>query len=210
MGVPPGEYVSWIHQVDTRESGRSWWGERPGWIRHLAYWAVAATLVAVSLFDQDPIVADRERSYRGAAAIAILFGVGIVFGAIAILRETNQLPAWRTLSRLAVTLAALIGVLAGILQVLRADIVPRTGELTPRVIVEFLSWNVADAVPALKIPDSFGWTPPATSHDVYAGIATLLVRGFVVFIVLVSIKKLWDRVMTDVPPTKQSRHQFST
>ncbi len=210
MTACTGDYVSWMHQAGSRPSGVSWWGERADGVRHLVYWAVAAAIVAISVVDDSSINADGDRSYQVAAVITSFFGLMIVVGAIVILRETNWLPAWRTLSRLAVTLTVLIGVLAAVLHVLEADIEPTAGNLTPRLIVEYLTWNVADAVPALDVPESFGWDRPAQSADAFVGVAIVLARAFVVFIVLVSVKKLWERVMTDErPPTRRELHEAS-
>jgi hypothetical protein len=200
------EYVSWLWETSSRRSGVSWWGERPPWVRHLVYWIIALAILAISVFDRREPSTDSDGSLGGAAIILWFFGIMIIAGVVAIVREWDYVPVLRSLSRLVVVLVLLIGILALLLVILEADITePATRRAaSPHVIVDLLSWNAAAVVPGLEIPESLGWDQPGSSSDPLAGAAVIIVRAFVAVILLAGVKRLWDQWLGFKPPPARS------
>ncbi len=206
-GPSDGAHVSWLWQAATRDSGVSWWGERPDWARHAAYWAIAIVVLAVSALDGGAIAVDGDRSLDVAAVVLWLAGILLIGGVVAIVREWDFLPVWRSFSRVLVSLALLIGVLAFLLAILEAEIVRHRdgGSVAPRHLVELLVWHALDVVPALDIPQAVGWEPAVASADAFSGSGVILVRAFVVVVLLAGVKRIWDRVIeADAPPTRSA------
>jgi hypothetical protein len=61
-------------------------------------------------------------------------------------------------------------------------------------IYEQLTWDVADAVPLIKLPETMGWERPIKDPDLPLGIASLVVRTLVVLITLATIRSLFRHV----------------
>ena len=83
------EHVSWLWRASNRESGVSWWGERPAAVRHAAYWAVAVILLSVSILDDGAIGVDGGRDLGAASVVLWFFGVLLIGGVIAVTNVTS-------------------------------------------------------------------------------------------------------------------------
>jgi hypothetical protein len=195
--------TSWFHQ-SSRESGVSWWGERPTWARHVTYWAVALGLISLTLFDSDagPTTASNDD---------LLTFVWLVMGILAIavaaliftLREWNSVGLARTVSRSLVLFTFILGFAASWLFFARRFGVEinscrlvgeqeTCSQASPQQVLGMLGWQAADVVPVLKITDSFGWDRPAQSESTVVGAAVVIIRLWLAIGVLAIIKRIWD------------------
>jgi len=196
--------ISWLHQ-SGRESGVSWWGERPIWARHATYWVVALGLLSLSLFDADagpPIESNDD----------LVTFVWIVMGVLAIavaaliftLREWNSVGLFRTVSRSLVLFAFILGFAASWLffargfgveieacRLLEGQETCR-GQASPQQVLGMLGWQAADVVPVLQITESFGWDRPARSESSVVGSAVVIIRLWLAIGVLAIVKRIWD------------------
>ena len=180
--------ISWFHR-SGRESGVSWWGERPAWARHVTYWVVALGLLSLSLFDADagpPIESNDD----------LVTFVWIVMGILAIavaaliftLREWNSVGLLRTASRSLVLFTFILGFAASWLFFARGFGVEIDacrlhegqetcrGQASPQQVLGMLGWQAADVVPVLQITESFGWNRPARSESPVVGAAVVIIR----------------------------------
>lgn len=196
--------ISWLHQ-SGRESGVSWWGERPTWARHVTYWVVALGLLSLSLFDGDagPTIASNDD---------LLTFVWIVMGILAVavaaliftLREWNSVGLLRTVSRSLVLFTFILGFAASWLffargfgveidacRLLEGQETCR-GQASPQQVLGMLGWQAADVVPVLQITESFGWDRPARSESSVVGAAVVIIRLWLAIGVLAIVKRIWD------------------
>ena len=185
-----------------RPSGKSWWGDRPTWLRHLLYWAVALFLLSVPLIDGEPEYGPPESWW-----VFVVFGVvfileaGVAVGLV--YREAGLVSAGRTLSRSLLVTTVILASLAALLYFARVDIEAcRTvaevetcrGPVSPRQMLSMLAWHAANVVPALDITDTLGWSRPARSAHPVVAASILAVRLSVVIGILAVLKRLWDKV----------------
>jgi hypothetical protein len=198
-------FVSWLHR-SSRDSGVSWWGERPTWVRHLGYWLLALLLLSPAVLDDEageiPTTSDDLVALLW--FIICLLAVAVVV-LISMLREWEDVGILRTVSRslvlftlvLAISAIALFYLRGSGVEIKGCDVVDQ-GEVcselaSPRQTVGMLAWHAADVVPVLKITDSFGWERPARSDSIVAGAAIVMIRLWVAVGVLAIVKRVWDR-----------------
>lgn len=216
------EFTSYLHRSLHRESGLSWWGERPLWLRHAVYWLLSGGFFALLVLDDTPEVASEGAD----AAPLIWFGVAFLATAVPALGftlwEWQTAGVLRTISRslvLFVMLLAVAGALVSASHQLGVDVAQcrstRNGEVcsgqaSPRQIVGMLSWNALDVLPVLKMTESFDWERPARSESIVVRATVVIVRLWTAIGVLGVVKLLWDswgltkdRVLAS-PPTSAS------
>ena len=101
--------ISWFHR-SGRESGVSWWGERPTWARHLTYWVVALGLLSLSLFDTDagPATSSNDDLSSFVWIVMGILSIGVA-ALIFTLREWNAVGLPRTVSRSLVLFTFILG-----------------------------------------------------------------------------------------------------
>ena len=196
--------ISWLHQSD-RESGVSWWGERPTWARHVTYWVIALGLLSLSLFEADagpPIESNDDL----ASFVWIVMGILAIAVASLIftLREWNSVGLLRTVSRSLLLFTFILGFAAGWLFFARGFGVEIDacwllegqetcgGQASPQQVLGMLAWQAADVVPVLQINESFGWDRPARSESPVVGAAVVIIRLWLAIGVLAIVKRIWD------------------
>jgi len=204
--VDKSAFKSSLHKSSHRSSGLSWWGERPGWIRHGTYWVLALGLLLASLVDDDPgtvsDAGDDEVAWFVWFVVVIL--ITCVAALVYTLKEWRQVGTARTISRSLVLFAFLLAFASGCLitarqwgaEVAACQLVEAqevcAGEASPRQVVGMLAWHAADVVPVLQAPQSFEWERPARSDNIVVGASVVLVRLWVAIGVLGVIKLIWD------------------
>lgn len=204
--VDDSAFKSDLHKSSHRSSGLSWWGERPGWIRHGTYWVLALGLLLASLVDDDPgtisDAGDDDVAWFVWFVVVVL--VICVASLVFTLKEWQQVGAARTISRSFVLFTFFLGFATGCLVAARqwgVDIAAChlvsaqeicAGQASPRQVVGMLAWHAADVVPVLKATHSFEWERPARSDSIVVGASVVLVRLWVAIGVLGVIKLIWD------------------
>lgn len=192
--------ISPVHRVPSRPSGRSWWGERPDWLRHLVYWSAAIGLLVLGLSDDETRVSNERPNLVPLIVLTLTALLALGYGAWAIRQDIDRLPPWRTTSRVLVLMTFVVGTASLIMVLVRADIDQCAGfgcdPATPRNLIGLFTWHAADVVPGLSIPEASHWAEPATPTDFTAGTAIVFVRLFTVGVLLASAKRLWDRFST--------------
>jgi hypothetical protein len=114
-GSPP-PFVSRLWRTARRPSGVSWWGERPAWIRHFAYWAVALGVISLTAFDETTgAVSAHSSDVASLAWFVAVAGVLAIMGLVVTLLEWEQVGAARNISRSLVLFAFLLGFVAAVL-----------------------------------------------------------------------------------------------
>jgi hypothetical protein len=201
MGDSPQSSGSRPWRDTERPSGKSWWGGRPTWLKHLVYWAVALFLLVGPLADGEPAYANPSSWW-----VLVLFGVVFIIDAGAAIflvnRESEQVNAGEALSRSLLVFTFILGSLAIFLFIAGVDIEPcRTvagvetcqGQASPRQMLAMLAWHAANVVPALDITDVLEWSRPARSAQPVVAASILVVRLSVVIVILAVLKRLWDK-----------------
>jgi hypothetical protein len=196
--------ISWFHR-SGRESGVSWWGERPTWARHLTYWVVALGLLSLSLFDTDAGQATASNDDLSSFVWIVLGILSIAVAALFFtLREWNAVGLPRTVSRSLVLFTFILGFAASWLFFARGFGVEINGcralgeqeicrgQASPQQVLGMLAWQAADVVPVLKITDSFSWDRPARSGSPVVGAAIIIIRLWLAIGVLAIVKRIWD------------------
>ena len=197
--------VSWLHQSGQRESGVSWWGERPIWARHVTYWVVALGLLSPSLFDSDagPPIESNDDLVTFVWLVMGVLSVAVV-ALIFTLREWNSVGLLRTVSRSLVLFTFILGFAATWLFFARGFGVEIDacrllegqetcgGQASPQQVLGMLAWQAADVVPVLQITESFGWDRPARSESPVVGAAVVIIRLWLAIGVLAIVKRIWD------------------
>jgi hypothetical protein len=199
-------FVSWLWRTSLRPSGVSWWGERPTWIRHAVYWAIALGVIAATALDVPGDDQPANSSDVGGLAwLVIVGGVVAIMGLVFTLREWEQIGAARNVSRCLVLFTFLLGFVAGVLVFtsqwgLHIEACRTVGELetcqgqaTPQQILGMLAWHAANVVPALDITHSLEWPRPARSANAVVGASILVVRLWVAIGIVGVLKRLWDK-----------------
>ena len=195
---------SWLHRSD-RESGVSWWGERPTWARHLTYWVFALGLLSLSLFDTDVGPAPASNDDLSSFVWIVMGILSIAVAALIFtLREWNAVGLLRTVSRSLVLFTLILGFTAIWLFYARGFGVEINacralgeqeicrGQASPQQVLGMLAWQAADVVPVLKITDSFSWDRPARSESPVVGAAVVIIRLWLAIGVLAIVKRIWD------------------
>ncbi len=196
--------VSWFHR-SGRESGVSWWGERPTWARHLTYWIVALGLLSPTLFDADAgrTAGSNDDLLTFVWFVMVILGLAVA-ALILTLREWNSVGLVRTVSRSLVLFTFILGFAASWLFFARRFGVEINAcrligeqeichaQASPQQVLGMLSWQAADVVPVLQIPDSFGWDRPARSESTVVGAAVVIIRLWLAIGVLAIVKRIWD------------------
>jgi hypothetical protein len=183
----------------------SWWGERPWWLRHLVYWAVALGAISLTAFNE---TAGAVPVYSSPPWLFVVFGfvfiIEAIVGLVFLYREWWQLSPVRTLSRSLVLFTFVLGTLAALLFFARrwgvhieaCHTVRETetcqGQASPQQVLGMLAWHAADLVPVLDIPHSLEWSRPARSAHVVVGVSIITVRLWVAIGILAVLKRLWD------------------
>lgn len=202
---PP--FVSGLWRTSLRPSGVSWWGERPAWIRHFAYWAIALGVVSMTAFDGTTGAAPTRPSSNVAffVWIIIVFIVVAIMGLLFMYRESGQTRATRTISRSLVLFTFILGILAAFLFYARrwgvhieacrtvGELETCQGQASPRQVLGMLAWHAANVVPALDVTHSLEWPRPARSADAVVGASILAVRLWLAIGILAVLKRLWDK-----------------
>jgi hypothetical protein len=204
VSAQPAPDVSWLHRS---QSGVSWWGARPAWLRHVVYWAIALALLSATAFDgsaRDPPATDSG----DVAVFILLIAVVLILAVLALvftLREWEQVGAARTISRSLVLFTFLLGTVSICLNFARRwgvdiDACRTVGDqevcrdrASPSQVLGMLSWHAANVVPVLAITDSLEWERPARSANGAVGASILAIRLWVAIGILGVIKRLWDR-----------------
>jgi hypothetical protein len=206
MAETRSPFVSFLHRSSSRDSGISWWGERPTWVRHVIYWVIALALLSATALDDEagevPETTDD---------LALLLWMMIVFLIIAVMTLVYTLKEWeevgvvRTASRSMVLFTFVLGLTAAALFYMRGSGVEITqcrvageqevcsGQASPQESVGMLAWHAADVVPILRITGSFEWDRPARSDSAFVGAAIMIIRLWVAVGVLAIIKRMWDK-----------------
>jgi hypothetical protein len=207
-------YISKLWRTNRRSSGVSWWGERPAWIRHLVYWALAFGTVAVTAFDKTTTAVTRNSS--DVVSFAWLFIVGgllAIMGLVFTLREWQQIGAARNFSRCLVLFTFFLGFMAAVLFYTRrwgvhieacrtvGGLETCQGEASAQRILSMLAWHAANVVPVLDIPNSLEWTRPARSTNAVAEAGILIIRLWVAIGILAVLKRVWDKWQPESSPT---------
>ncbi|MGH2703214.1 MAG: hypothetical protein ACRDJT_11050 [Actinomycetota bacterium] len=196
--------ISWFHQ-SGRESGVSWWGERPTWARHVTYWVVALGLLSPTMFDADegPTTASNDDLLTFAWFVMGILAIAVA-ALIFTLREWNSVGLVRTVSRSLVLFTFILGFAASWLYFARrfgveinacrliAEQEICRDQASPQQVLGMLSWQAADVVPVLQITDSFGWDRPARSESTVVGAAVVIIRLWLAIGVLAIVKRIWD------------------
>jgi hypothetical protein len=204
-GSPP-PFVSRLWRTSKRRSGVSWWGERPTWIRHVVYWAIALGVTALTAFDSTSAVP--ARSTDELAFLAWVVGVGgvlAIMGLVFTLTEWEQIGVARNISRSLVLFTFLLGFVAAVLFYARrwgvhieacrmvSELETCQGQASARQVLGLLSWHAANVVPVLDITHSMEWPRPARSTDAVVGASILVVRLWIAIGILGVLKRLWDK-----------------
>lgn len=204
--VDKSAFKSDLHKSSHRSSGLSWWGERPGWIRHGTYWVLALGLLSPSLIDNDPgtVSEPGDSDVAWFVWFVVVILVVCVVSLVFTLKEWQQVGVARTISRSFVLFTFLLGFASACLIAARqwgVDVAACrlvnaqeicAAEASPRQVVGMLAWQAADVVPVLKATQSFEWERPARSDSIVVGASVVLVRMWVAIGVLGVIKLIWD------------------
>jgi hypothetical protein len=206
MGGSPQPYISKLWRTSLRPSGVSLWGERPTWIRHVVYWAIAFGTIAITAFDRTTTAGHfSDSDVAGFAWTGIVGGILAVAGLVFTLWEWEQISATRNISRSLVLFTFLLGYVAAMLSFtgewgVHIEACRTVGELetcqgqaSGRQVLGMLAWHAANVVPGLDIPHSLEWPRPARSTAAIAGASILIVRLWVVIGILGVFKRLWDK-----------------
>ncbi len=163
--------------------------------------------------DRAPI-ADDDPAWGGLALVGMLGLIGLVFLALEITRGLVCTPFWQSMSRILVSIAFFIGLLALLLSGVRAEVYACRGDpcggsdepatrASPYDLVELLAWHSADVIPALDLTGALEWDRPATLSDPLARTAAGAIRVFVIVIAVGvlaqlrrSVTKPGDRPLT--------------
>jgi hypothetical protein len=202
----PPPFVSWLWRTSLRPSGVSLWGERPTWIRHTVYWAIALGMIALTAFDGTRDAQPANSSDVAFLAwLVIVGGIAAIMGLVFTLHEWEQIGAARNISRSLVLFTFLLGFVAAVLvftsqwgthiQACRTvgELETCQGQATPQQVLGMLSWHAANVVPALDITHSLEWSRPARSANAVVGASVLLVRLWVAIGILGVLKRVWDK-----------------
>lgn len=199
-------HVSWLWATTSRPSGASWWGERPALLRHSTYWLLALGLPALAVFDTSKGATTQDKSAGGAALVVSVVGLTMLMAVTAIFREWDLISTPRSVSRVLVLLAFLLGALTFLLVRLQADVAaPATRGWA---VLALLLWNVADVVPVVGLPDALGWAPPESPGGLVVGGSVVVVRAFVAVVLLAAVKKLWQRWLDFEQPPQPLRDRW--
>ena len=149
--------ISWFHR-SGRESGVSWWGERPTWARHVTYWVVALGLLSLSLFDTDAGPATASNDDLSSFVWIVMGILSIAVAALIFtLREWNAVGLLRTISRSLVLFTFILGFAASWLFYARGFGVEIIGcdalegqeicrvQASPQQVLGMLAWQAAGA-----------------------------------------------------------------
>jgi hypothetical protein len=162
----------------TRPRRKRSWKERPAWVRHSFYWAVAVIAIAITAFDTNTAPASDDTNkvllFVCFVFLVVLVGRVAIKRLASLLREQEQVGVARTISRSLVVFTCLLGFTAVALVELRrwglhVEACRTVGELetcqgpaSARQILGMLAWHAANAVPVLDITHSLEWpAPPA-------------------------------------------------
>ena len=110
MEGSPQPCVSQMWRNAKRLSGVRWWGERPTWIRHVVYWAIALSTIAITAIDRSTRPpTGRSGDVASFAPLVIVGGVLAITGLLFTLREWEHISAVRNISRSLVLFTFLLG-----------------------------------------------------------------------------------------------------
>ena len=193
----------------------SWWGERPTWLRHVVYWAIALGTISLTAFDGSVGAAPARRPSDAVpyAWFSVVFIIVAAMGLFFVYRESGQLSAVRTLSRSLVLFTFILGTLAVFLFFARRwgvhieacrtlrEVETCQGQASPRQVLGMLAWHAANVVPALDIPHSLEWQRPARSAHAVVGASILTVRLWLAIGILAVLKRLRDKWSGGTSPT---------
>jgi hypothetical protein len=214
MEDSPSPYVSWLWRTTKRPSGVSLWGERPTWIRHLVYWALAFGTVALTAFDRTTSAVTHSSSdVVSFAWLFIVGGIVAIMGLVFTLREWQQIGAVRNISRCLVLFTFFLGFMAGMLFYTRrwgvhieacrtvGELETCQGQASAQQILSMLAWHASNVVPVLDIPHSLEWPRPARSTNAVVAAGILIIRLWVAIGILAVLKRLWDKWSGGTSPT---------
>jgi RsiW-degrading membrane proteinase PrsW (M82 family) len=92
------------------------WGERPTWVRHAVYWAIALGIIALTAFDgTTSAVSARSGDVESLAWFVTIGLVLAIMGLVFTLTEWEQIGAARNISRSLVLFTFLLGFVAVVL-----------------------------------------------------------------------------------------------
>jgi hypothetical protein len=184
----------------------SWWGERPAWIRHFAYWAVALGVISLTAFDGTTSAVSAHSSDVASLAWSVaVAGVLAIMGLVVTLLEWEQVGAARDISRSLVLFTFLLGFVAAVLFYARrwgvhieacstvGELETCQGQASAQQVLGLLAWHAANVVPVLDITHSLEWQRPARSADAVVGASILAVRLWVAIGILGVLKRMWDK-----------------
>ena len=203
-GSPP-PFVSRLWRSSRRPSGVSWWGERPAWIRHSAYWVIALGVISLTAFDKTTsAVSAHSSDVASLAWFVAVAGFLAIMGLVVTLLEWEQVGAARNISRSLVLFAFLLGFVAAVLFYARrwgvhieacrmvGSVETCQGQASAQQVLGLLAWHSANVVPVLDITHSLEWPRPARSADAVVGASILVVRLWVAIGILGVLKRMWD------------------
>lgn len=183
----------------------SWWGERPAWIRHSAYWVIALGVISLTAFDKTTsAVSAHSSDVASLAWFVAVAGFLAIMGLVVTLLEWEQVGAARNISRSLVLFAFLLGFVAAVLFYARrwgvhieacrmvGSVETCQGQASAQQVLGLLAWHSANVVPVLDITHSLEWPRPARSADAVVGASILVVRLWVAIGILGVLKRMWD------------------
>jgi hypothetical protein len=182
------------------------WGERPTWVRHAVYWAIALGIIALTAFDGTTSAVSASSGDVESLAWFVTIGLVLaIMGLVFTLTEWEQIGAARNISRSLVLFTFLLGFVAVVLFYARrwgvhieacrtaGELETCQGQASARQVLGLLSWHAANVVPVLDITHSMEWPRPARSTDAVVGASILVVRLWVAIGILGVLKRLWDK-----------------
>ena len=183
----------------------SWWGERPAWIRHSAYWVIALGVISLTAFDKTTsAVSAHSSDVASLAWFVAVAGFLAIMGLVVTLLEWEQVGAARNILRSLVLFAFLLGFVAAVLFYARrwgvhieacrmvGSVETCQGQASAQQVLGLLAWHSANVVPVLDITHSLEWPRPARSADAVVGASILVVRLWVAIGILGVLKRMWD------------------
>ena len=142
------------------------WGERPTWVRHAVYWAIALGIIALTAFDGTTSAVSASSGDVESLAWFVTIGLVLaIMGLVVTLLEWEQVGAARNISRSLVLFTFLLGFVAAVLFYARRwgvhiEACRTVGELETcqdKQVLGLLAWHAANVVPVLDITHSMEW-----------------------------------------------------